>query len=224
MRRAAEISKLPEGVFSLLIGSGREVGSALVQHPAIKAVGFTGSTSGGTALMKLAADRAEPIPVYAEMGSVNPVFLLPGALKGDVRKLAIGLRASATMGVGQFCTNPGIVLVPSGESGPALIDAFASLMRASADAIMLNASIHAAFCSAVDERVGHAKVKTLVAHGGPFPATSDGRSTSVGTLAIECFVRLIAYQSCPQAALPPELRDGNPLGITRLVDGAFSKS
>ena len=114
---AVKETGMPDGTFSLLHGSGRVVGSALVTHPAIQAVGFTGSTGGGTALMKLAASRPQPIPVYAEMGSVNPVFILPGAAASDGPGLASGLQVSATMGVGQFCTNPGVVLVESSKNG-----------------------------------------------------------------------------------------------------------
>ena len=99
---------LPEGTFSLLYGPGREIGQALVQHPSIKAAGFTGSRAGGQALMKLAADRPEPIPFYAEMSSINPVFILPEALAKRGEALATGLYGSLTLGVGQFCTNPGL--------------------------------------------------------------------------------------------------------------------
>lgn len=316
---------MPDGVFSLLFGGGRTVGSALVSHPAIKAVGFTGSTAGGTALMKLASERSEPIPVYAEMGSVNPVVLLPQALGANSVDIANGLHISATMGVGQFCTNPGIVLVEKSETGDQFVQVFSDKMRETADQVMLNASIRDAYAGGVAKLDANANVDTLVSgssgsgdstclgstavfsadapvfleddslseeifgpgttiirwsdkpellrilekfegqltgtihatdedlanfseaiavlerkvgrivyngfptgvevchsmvHGGPFPATSDGRSTSVGTHAISRFTRLIAYQSSPQNRLPDELKDGNPLGIHRLVDGA----
>lgn len=323
---AARETGMPDGTFSLLHGSGRVVGSALVSHPSIQAVGFTGSTGGGTALMKLAASRPQPIPVYAEMGSVNPVFILPGAAAANGAGLATGLQASATMGVGQFCTNPGVVLVETSDSGNALVSAFAEEMSKSPSAIMLNPSIHSAYTGGVAERSDKEKVNTLVinddegvgcpgmaavfevsadtfledeslseeifgpettlvrwntkedllaiaeelegqltatihgtdedfeeyadlvsilerkvgrivyngfptgvevcpsmVHGGPFPATSDGRSTSVGTHAIERFIRLVAYQSSPQSLLPDELKDGNPLGIWRMVNGEFSR-
>lgn len=317
---------MPEGTFSLLHGSGRVVGSALVTHPAIQAVGFTGSTAGGTALMKLASSRPQPIPVYAEMGSVNPVFILPGAAASNGPGLASGLQVSATMGVGQFCTNPGVVLVESSKTGNAIVSSFTEEMSKAPSAIMLNPSIHSAYTGGVASRSGNEKVNTLVVndddgvgcpgvaavfevsadtfledeslseeifgpettlvrwntkedllavaeeldgqltatihgteqdlenyadlvailerkvgrivyngfptgvevcpsmvHGGPFPATSDGRSTSVGTHAIERFIRLVAYQSSPQSLLPDELKDGNPSGIMRMVNGEYTK-
>ena len=122
VQEAVAACGLPEGVFSLLFGGGRSVGQALVQHPAIKAVGFTGSRAGGLALMKLAAERAEPIPVYAEMSSINPTILLAGALAERGEALAIGLHGSVTIGVGQMCTNPGLVIVD--RRGP--VEAFQS--------------------------------------------------------------------------------------------------
>src|SRR6202043_997283 len=109
---------LPEGVFSLLFGSGSQIGVQLVKHPAMKAVAFTGSFAGGTALMKLAAARPEPIPCYSEMGSVNPVFVLPGALKQRASAIATGLQGSFTLGAGQFCTKPGLVLIPQQDGTP----------------------------------------------------------------------------------------------------------
>src|SRR5690606_32917464 len=111
---AAAASGLPDGVFALVMDDGHELGAALVQLPQVKAVGFTGSRAGGDALTRLAAARPEPIPVYAEMGSVNPVFVLPQAAAERARDLAEGLLGSFTLGVGQFCTNPGVVLLPSG--------------------------------------------------------------------------------------------------------------
>ena len=108
---------MPEGVFSLLFSSGYEIGQALVKHPAIKAVGFTGSRRGGRALMDIAAARPEPIPVYAEMSSVNPTFILPNAINERGDAIAAGLHASVTDGAGQFCTKPGLVFVPG--DGPA---------------------------------------------------------------------------------------------------------
>ncbi len=326
IQKAAQITDMPEGVFSLLFGGGRTVGSALVTHPAVKAVGFTGSTSGGTSLMKLASVRPEPIPVYAEMGSVNPVVLLPESLSANSEKIAAGLHISATMGVGQFCTNPGVVLVKKDESGDAFVESFVQKMKDTAAQVMLNPTIQRAYCDGVSQLKNNDKVRTLVAnaaaadatdclgatavfeadatafledeslsdeifgpgttlvrweskadllqllenfegqltgtlhatdtdlenysealpilerkvgrivynafptgvevchsmvHGGPYPATSDGRSTSVGTHAISRFTRLIAYQDSPQTLLPDELKDGNPLGIVRLEDGQY---
>ncbi len=326
IQRAAQQTGMPNGVFSLLFGGGRTVGSALVSHPAIKAVGFTGSTAGGTALMKVASERSEPIPVYAEMGSVNPVILLPQALANSADSIASGLHVSATMGVGQFCTNPGIVFIKKGSEGDAFIEIFVEKMKETAAQVMLNATIRNAYYDGVNHLKSNSRVTTHVAnaekgsdgaclgttaafeadgstflddeslsheifgpgttlirwtdkselicllenfvgqltgtlhatdediseysevvsilerkvgrivynsfptgvevchsmvHGGPFPATSDGRSTSVGTHAITRFTRLIAYQDSPQSLLPDELKDGNPLGLSRLEDGAF---
>src|SRR6185437_3573396 len=109
IREAVHESGLPEGTFSLLFDAGFEVGQALVKHPLVKGVGFTGSLKGGRALVDLAASRPDPIPVYAEMGSINPVFILPGALAERSATLVDGLHASATLNVGQFCTNPGLI-------------------------------------------------------------------------------------------------------------------
>jgi NADP-dependent aldehyde dehydrogenase len=322
VRQAAEDCGMPDGVFSMLIGEGRVAGQALAAHPAIKAVGFTGSRQGGLALVRTANARHEPIPVYAEMSSINPVFLLPGALAAGGAKLAQGFVDSLTLGVGQFCTNPGVVI---GLAGPDL-DAFAA---AAADALgakgagtMLTAGIHQAYVDAVGRRSGVDGVKLLaqggaegtgcaaqaalyacdaatylatpaldeeifgpaslviacrdeaemlavarrlegqltatvhatpadralaagllpalerkagrvlfngfptgvevshaMVHGGPFPATSDSRSTSVGATAIERFLRPVCYQDVPADLLPAELRDDNPLHLARMVDG-----
>lgn len=334
IRSAALEQGLPEGVFSLLFDGTQAVGEALVEHPAVKAVGFTGSRAGGTALAKLAASRPEPIPFYAEMSSVNPVFILPSAMDSRAETLAKGLHASVTLGVGQFCTNPGVVVTMA----PA--DAFASklaaLLNQTAPEPMLNRKIAEAYRRTVSERAAFAQVKfwdseavnaqtrpkdadnrpdicrsrptlfetdaasfvsepelqaeifgpstllvraethedllniacqmegnltatihgteqdlrefaDLVAiletkvgriifngfptgvevcnamvHGGTYPSTSDGRSTSVGGRSILRFVRPVAYQDFPESALPPELREGNPLGIWRQVDGMLS--
>jgi NADP-dependent aldehyde dehydrogenase len=323
VEQAARDCGAPEGVFSMLFGPGREVGIAIVKHPSIKAVGFTGSRSGGRALMDAAAARPVPIPVYAEMGSINPVFLLPGALQRNVEAIASGLQASVTLGVGQFCTNPGLVFAGSDSASNTFLQKLEALMSAAPPGTMLTADLCSAYRSGVQEfsrvagvrrtasvnadagekaQAGAAlfvanaetffknpalteevfgpstlvvqcgsreqmleaarklegqltatihgtpedlaanrdlisiletKVGRLVfngfptgvevchamTHGGPYPATSDGRSTSVGTRAIERFVRPVCYQGFPEAALPDELKEGNPLGIWRLVDG-----
>src|SRR5579862_5136765 len=116
IQRAVHECGLPAGVFSLLFDAGIEVGTALVQHSAIKAVAFTGSASGGQALMRLAAARPDPIPCYAEMGSTNPLFILPGAMRERSAQLAKGVQTSFTLGSGQFCTKPGLVFVPEADS------------------------------------------------------------------------------------------------------------
>ena len=318
--RAAEATGMPEGVFSLLYGGGRQVGQTVVAHPAIQAVGFTGSRAGGTALMATAAARPQPIPVFAEMSSINPVVILEGALLRGGKALATGFYQSLTLGVGQFCTNPGLVflagettaeflgtlteLTTTGTPGtmlnPAICQAYAgatsalaiqpgvsTLARAGAPcgngqgapAVFLTdiatfranpalqhemfgpatlvvtgttaeiletipslegqltatihgtdeeLAAHSELVAALERRAGRlifngfptgVEVCSSMVHGGPYPATSDGRSSSVGTLAIHRFVRPVAYQSFPATALPPELRDGNPLAIRRLVDG-----
>ncbi len=322
IREAVAERGLPEGVFSLLFDDGHEVGAALVTNPRIKAVGFTGSLAGGRALMDLAARRADPIPVYAEMGSVNPIFLLGGALADQAETLATGLHASVTNGVGQFCTKPGLVFVEAGEGAERLIAKLAALIEGTAAGTMLTAGMRSSYlrgvagitgvagverraavaetagragaalfvtdvatfrahpelahevfgpttlivrCSSVAEMAAaamglegqltatlHARpdelaarrnlVDTLVGkagrvlfggfptgvevahamvHGGPWPASSDGRSTSVGTMALQRFLRPVCYQNFPDAALPSELREENPLGLARLVDGRW---
>jgi alpha-ketoglutaric semialdehyde dehydrogenase len=328
IRESVRASGLPEGVFSMLFDAGVEVGVQLVKHPAIKAVAFTGSLAGGTALMKLAAARPEPIPCYSEMGSVNPVFVLPGALSKRASAVATGLQASFTLGAGQFCTKPGLVLVPQADGTPGFMKELGDRVQATPPQTLLTKAIADRYTSAVKGRVSDATVlaegaepaggsdaatvqaslfvadykdlqdnadlaqeifgpttvvvgyqdrKQLLAvaeqleghltatlqaeeselagyadlidiltrkvgrlvlnayptgvevchamvHGGPFPATSDGRSTSVGSQAIFRFTRLVCYQSFPDAALPDELKSSNPLGIMRLVDGERTRA
>ncbi len=322
IRESVKACGLPEGVFSMLFDSGVDVGIQLVKHPAIKAVGFTGSIAGGTALMKLCSERPEPIPCYAEMGSINPIFVLPGALNKRGGAFATGLQASVTVGAGQMCTKPGLVLVPQEDGTPgflkelgekvsstpaqtlltkAIADRFTAAVKGrladatmtaegvkaeNTTAAMVNASLFVAdykdltaneelaqeifgpttvvvgyqdrkqLLAVAEQMEGHLtatihgddsqlaeyadlvevltrKVGRLIlnayptgvevchamVHGGPFPATSDGRSTSVGTQAIYRFTRLFCYQSFPEAALPDELKSSNPLGIMRMVDG-----
>jgi 2,5-dioxopentanoate dehydrogenase len=315
--RAAQLTKMPEGVFSVLYGGGRKVGQAVVKHPVIQAVGFTGSRTGGTALMATAAARHQPIPVYAEMSSVNPVVILPGALARGEEALAEAFAGSLTLGVGQFCTNPGLVFMPA-DQGDAFLAKLKSVIEAGTPGMMLNASICQSYAEATASFAAVAGVETLatsvipaaagqgapmvltvsiqdflnndtlqgemfgpatlivrgsvaeieaalprlegqltaslhastaeltshtslvhalqgragrlifngfptgvevcssMVHGGPFPATSDGRSTSVGTMAIFRFCRPIAWQSFPDEALPAELQNANPLGIKRM--------
>lgn len=315
--RAAQLTNMPEGVFSVLYGGGRKVGQAVVKHPVTQAVGFTGSRAGGTALMDTAANRKQPIPVYAEMSSVNPVVILPGALERGEEALAEAFFGSLTLGVGQFCTNPGLVFLPAGK-GDAFLTKLKALIEAGTPGMMLNAGICNAFAestaafaaaegvetlarSVTDAGPGqgapavftvsisnflgnealqgemfgpatlivrgtveeieaaiphlegqltaslHASESELLAngslvialqnragriifngfptgvevcnsmvHGGPFPSTSDGRSTSVGTMAIFRFCRAIAWQNFPDAALTAELQEANPLGIKRM--------
>ncbi len=322
--QAAQQTGMPEGVFSLLFGSGRSVGVALVEAPAVQAVGFTGSRAGGTALMKAAAARKQPIPVYAEMSAVNPVVLLPEALAERGEAIAEGLFGSLTLGVGQFCTNPGLVFLQD-SGGSAFHNKLIQLVNGAGEGVMLNPGIAAAYrdsTAAIAGQPGVEAVATAAAaggancgvpalfsvpvetfrknpelqaemfgpatllvhgdlqeiekaiaelegqlvgtihgtaseleansslvrtlerrcgrlvyngfptgvevchamvHGGPYPATSDGRSTSVGTQAIDRFCRLVAWQGFPDAALPEELRSANPLQIWRMIDGERSR-
>ena len=317
---------MPEGTFNLLFSSGYEIGQALVKHPAIKAVGFTGSRMGGRALMDIAAARPEPIPVYAEMSSVNPTFILPSAVKERGDAIAAGLHASVTGGVGQFCTKPGLVFVPGDENSDVFVSKVRGLVTATEPLPLLTGGIQNSYEKASRHREGEVEVaaannksglegfavnpsifetpaisylKTpdlneeifgpttllirsndreqllriarslegqltasihgteedlaeysdLIAiletkvgrlifngfstgvevcasmvHGGSYPATSDGRSTAVGTRAITRFSRLVCYQNFPQDALPDELRDGNPRKIWRMVDGEFGRA
>jgi len=322
LRQAVADCGLPEGVFSLLFGSGNEVGTALVADPRIKSVGFTGSRRGGLALMKVAAARAEPIPVFAEMSSINPVYLLPAALATRGADIGRKFVASLTLGAGQFCTNPGLVLAAEGPGLEAFLEASAAALSDSPCATMLTPGIHAAYDEGVGRLSAHPRVKSIargvatngpnqaraalfttdagsllndpalreevfgssslvvrcesveamraaterlegqltatlqmdeadipmasrllpvlerkagrilvngfptgvevchaMVHGGPFPATSDPRATSVGSLAIRRFLRPVCYQDMPQALLPQALRDGNPLELWRRVDG-----
>jgi 2,5-dioxopentanoate dehydrogenase len=328
IRESVKACALPEGVFSMLFDAGVDVGVRLVQHPAIKAVAFTGSFAGGTALMKLAAGRPEPIPCYSEMGSVNPIFVLPGALNKRARAVATGLQASFTVSGGQMCTKPGLVLVPQEDGTPAFMKELGDRVNGTPSQTLLTKAIADRYTSAVKGRMSDATVlaegakaegssaaatvqaslfvadykdlteneelaqeifgpttvvvgyqdrKQLLAvaeqleghltatlqgdeseladyadlidiltrkvgrlilntyptgvevchamvHGGPFPATSDGRSTSVGTQAIYRFTRLVCYQSFPDAALPDELKSSNPLGIMRMIDGERTRA
>ncbi|CAP41592.1 aldehyde dehydrogenase (NADP(+)) [Bordetella petrii] len=145
IQKAVQTHGLPEGVFSLLIGAGRKIGEALVAHPAIKAVGFTGSRQGGLALVKTANARPEPIPVYAEMSSINPVFLFPAALANRGQALGKAFVESLTLGAGQFCTNPGLVLAIDGPDLQSFIDAASAALAQKSAQTMLTPGIHEAY-------------------------------------------------------------------------------
>lgn len=328
IRRAVDALGLPEGTFSLVHGRTPAVGAALVTHPEARAVGFTGSFAGGKALFDLAASRPRPIPVYAEMGSTNPVFLLPGALAERADELAEGVTGSVTLGAGQFCTNPGLLIAVRGEGTERFAAALARKLEAAPLGTLLHAGIRAGYdtglerlrsvagvspltsapadgtpgcdvrpaafrtdaatfrshpelgeevfgpatvlveCSSAEDLLGlsrglggqltatvHGTAEDIEAfaglteileekagrlvfggyptgvevcpsmhHGGPFPATTDPASTSVGTAAIRRFTRPVCYQNAPPGVLPAELRDENPEGLLRLVDGEWSRS
>ncbi|WP_422861594.1 aldehyde dehydrogenase (NADP(+)) [Flagellimonas sp. W118] len=324
INKAAQKCEMPNGVFSMVHGASIAVGQAVVRHPLIKAIGFTGSFRGGKSLFDEAARREEPIPVYAEMGSTNPVFVLPGALKENHEALAVGLSNSVQLGVGQFCTNPGLTIVPNqeevhlfenvlkenisdAESATMLTDAIQSaynrgleklksketvqsisagkkgerqaqgvpeVLSVSADDFLsdkeleeeifgpstllvrtkdkaemikiakgLNGHLTATvqgteadlmeysdLLKILERKVGRLLINGFptgvevchsMVHGGPFPATSDSRMTSVGTAAITRFTRPICYQNYPDVLLPDELKKTNPLGILRLENGAY---
>ena len=326
---AVRLCGLPAGVFSFLQGSTHALGTALVRHPGVKAVGFTGSHRAGRALMDAAHSRPEPVPVFAEMSSLNPVFLLPGALGERTHQIAEGLKNSLTMGVGQFCTKPGLIFALSGSATDSLKEALAVALRASAPGTLLHPGIRDAYAASIYEAIKvegvsllaqsekgedpartqarpvmlvtnaetfrtnpslrvemfgpagllvetadlaellelasglegqltatiHAaesdlpqmrelagvlerkagrlllngfptgvEVSPAMQHGGPYPATSDSRFTSVGTAAILRWVRPVCYQNLPDAALPPELKNNNPLNLMRLVNGSLSRA
>lgn len=142
---AVEKCGIHPGVFSLVQGGKRGVGAALVQHPLIKAVGFTGSLAGGRALFDLCAQRPEPIPFFRELDSVNPMFVLPGALVARSNELGKGWAASLVMGAGQFCTNPGIAIVPKGAAGDAFLAQAAAVLAETPAQSMLTLGIADAY-------------------------------------------------------------------------------
>jgi NADP-dependent aldehyde dehydrogenase len=330
---AADETGAPDGVLSLLQARGLEIARALVTAPQIQAVAFTGSLNAGRAIHDLAASRPHPIPVYAEMASLNPVFIAPGALAARAAEIAEGLANSITLGTGQFCTKPGLVFVPDNEHGRAFARLVGERVAAREPGVMLSAQLHAALTRQLGRTVGlpgvavlarstpdaarsaesgagavcgglvaatdlatftrtralheehfgpvsllvrcpspdamidaatdlegsltatvHAdpadhdfaarltaaladKVGRLVwngyptgvavtwamQHGGPYPATTSAAHTSVGATAIRRFLRPVAFQNTPDAVLPEALRNANPLGIQRLVDGRWTR-
>lgn len=326
IRRAAVNTGMPSGVFSSLIGSGHELGQLLVTHPDVRSVAFTGSQKGGLALYDLAQSRDEPIPVFAEMGSVNPVILCANSLRAGGPEIAKTLAHSLTLGCGQFCTNPGLLLIEDFDGLDEWLNDFAAAATQTDVHGMLNRGIYESYkaekkgmlefpeielvgeaptsqgelvpaaavakipaadfirnhdlqdevfgpyCLAVickdtaelteackalhgqltgtfygteedlqekaeaiealQTQVGRlafggaptgVEVNSAMQHGGPFPATTDARFTSVGTQAIYRFVRPLAFQNWPEAALPAELQKDNPLGLWRSVDGIPGK-
>ncbi|MBC7616167.1 MAG: aldehyde dehydrogenase (NADP(+)) [Pedobacter sp.] len=325
---AIEKTGVPKGVFSMLYDNGYEIGEQLVKHPTTKAVAFTGSYLGGMALVKMAQERKQPVPVFAEMGSINPIVFLPEAINQKAEELANKYAASITLGAGQFCTNPGLLLA---IESPALIrfkETIAQAISAIPSSTMLTAGIHKnydqlsgeiskieetkwiaqsnqindtlqnqsvakvaevsaehflanpklheeifgpysllviakdiaqltavvavldgqltvtvmsenkeianypALINKLTEKTGRlilngvptgVEVCAAMQHGGPFPATTDSRFTSVGSTAIYRFVRPIAWQDWEDSLLPDELKESNPLGIFRLIDQTYTK-
>jgi alpha-ketoglutaric semialdehyde dehydrogenase len=319
---AAREQGLPSGIFSLLNGPNNALGAALVANPHIKAVGFTGSRAAGLALAKIASARAEPIPIYAEMSSVNPVLLLPAALAAGAERLGREFVASLNLGVGQFCTNPGLIVAQDGAALDGFIAAAGAAMAPIAPGVMLTPGIQRNYQQGIDRLVDRKGVTRLaigaesevvhggraalfhtsaatflsdaeigaevfgpasvivrcagetelsrvleriegqltitmhlldadlslarrllpvlerkagrlvvngwptgvevshaMVHGGPFPATTDGRSSSVGTIAVERFLRPVCYQGFPDALLPAALRQAAAVSRPHGGDG-----
>jgi NADP-dependent aldehyde dehydrogenase len=332
VQEAVRACGMPPGTFSMVNGPSPAVGLALVRHPLARAVGFTGSLGAGRALFDAANARAVPIPLFAEMGSINPVFVLPGALKSRGAAVAQSMAKSVTLGVGQFCTKPGLALGLGGADFDSFAKTLSREISQSPAATMLHAGIAEHYRSGFEKRRGISGVRvagineadsasarakksagaiaavftadsqlfrdepslsdelfgpaTLVVpceskeclteiaanlagqltvtihatdedlkefaplidilrekagrlvfgsmptglevgpatqHGGPYPATTDPRFTSVGTAAILRFVRPVCFQDFPQAWLPAELKDENPRGIARMIDGVWTR-
>jgi 2,5-dioxopentanoate dehydrogenase len=312
--------ELPEGLFQHVEG-GSEEGQELVKHPLVKAVAFTGSFEGGMALFRTAVNRTEPIPVYLEMGSVNPIFVLPEKMMQDAAGTGKIIAQSVLLGTGQFCTNPGIIFVPAGSEQ--FIETIKQIFINTPAEPMLHGRIAVNFYIALESALRVRGVETItrqsvshthgapslaltslenwlknpdlqnevfgpftllveykdtsdlqkaakalngqltctllgteteleknadlidllrekcgrllfagvptglevshaMTHGGPFPATSDSRSTSVGTYSIKRFVRPVTWQNSPRSILPDALKDQNPLGIYRIVNGNYT--
>ncbi|QMU65046.1 MAG: aldehyde dehydrogenase family protein [Flavobacteriaceae bacterium] len=323
--KAIEKTGMPKGIFSNLNSSGIEVGITLVKHPSVKAVGFTGSIRGGRALLDLAAQREEPIPVFAEMGSINPVVILPEVLKERGDTLAKTYAGSITLGTGQFCTNPGLILGIKSDELTGFIQNLGKEIMAIQPSVMLHANIirayknnknnaiaqpgitlvanhkkpvhaniaqqaiatvegktflenpilhrevfgpfsivvqckdieeletiishlegqltgtliandkeaskYASIISELQNRVGRmiyngvptgVEVCPSMVHGGPYPASTDSRFTAVGITSVKRWVRPFSYQDWPNELLPDELKDENPLGIIRTVNGKMT--
>jgi NADP-dependent aldehyde dehydrogenase len=326
--RAMEACHIPHGVFSMLHGTGADVAQELVRHPLTRALGFTGSQRAGRALFDAAAARPEPIPVFAEMSSLNPIFILPGAMKNRADAIAQGLKTSFTMGVGQFCTKPGLVFALGGPDFDGFTEQFRKQVQTTLPGTMLHQGICDAYYAGIervrklpgvvvlaesdadaDEKRAQAEpvafatdVETFLLHrelqeevfgpftllvdarsvteleaaaralpgqltatiqcepgelaafadlvgilerkagrvlvngfptgvevcpamqhGGPYPATTDSRSTSVGTAAIARWARPLCWQGFPEGALPEALRNANPTGIMRTINGELTR-
>lgn len=324
--KAASGCGMPEGVFAHVHGAAQAIGEALVKHPYTKAVGFTGSYGGGKQLFDWGSQRKEPIPVFAEMGSVNPVFLLPEKMKTAAAAVAKMYASSVTLGVGQFCTNPGIIVGIKGSDLDQFMDTLSEEIKNVPAAKMLHAGIAKSFAEKKEKALSQAGVQTLSAvenpdsgsmgapvisttsattflnnpllheevfgpysiiiqcesmkemtavarnlegqltatlmatekditdnieleeavknicgrfilnnvptgvevclsmhHGGPFPATTDSRFTSVGADGIKRFARPVVYQNWPDSLLPDELKAANPLGLWRTVNDTPGK-
>jgi len=327
IRRAVRAKGFPEGTFSMVHGLSPDVSVELVKHPSIKAVGFTGSLRVGRALFDVAAQRPDPIPVFAEMGSTNPIFILPEALKTRSQSIAEGLFRSVTLGLGQFCTTPGLVFGVETDAFQSFRETILPLFDQAPPGTMLNQNVAKGYgdklaqfaalkgvtaqlsskgsnrektegqpgafvtdaktwfdthelheeifgpatvmvrCGSREELLEAARkldgsltatihgtpeelaennelidllsrkagrvifnsyptgveVGYAMHHGGPWPATTDAKFTSVGAAAIFRFARPVCYQNFPEQMLPPELQNENPRHIWRLVNGEFTQ-
>lgn len=323
--RAAKQCNMPDGIFSSLNGEGAALGIKLAAHAGIKAIGFTGSREAGMSLIKIASERTVPIPVYAEMSSVNPVILLPGIVAEQAVDTAEKLASSIHLGAGQFCTNPGLIFAIEDESLPGFFEVLKEKLAGAPAQVMLNKNIahnyyhgkntlhqseetetllfvteekaqfeaapalfkvsantflnhkylqeevfgplsilvvckhqeelllaleslegqltatvfgtlkelkHCAnLVTVLTEKAGRiifnnvptgVEVSYAMIHGGPFPSSSDARSTSVGGEALMRFLRPVCFQDCPQDILPDELKNQNERGMLRKIDGIYS--
>ncbi|MEO6230265.1 MAG: aldehyde dehydrogenase (NADP(+)) [Ferruginibacter sp.] len=321
IQTAARKTNMPDGVFSLLFDNGIDIGLQLVKHPLVKAVGFTGSYKAGKALYDLAVSRPEPIPVYAEMSSTNPVFILPQAMNERGQEIAAAYSAAVTLGVGQFCTNPGMLIYQNKDDNfklslktafektmggvmltPSILNSYNNGLQqhlattgveqlatsgsqpSNSDSVAvpqlitveskvfnsnpmlseevfgpaaiiipvtvkkemldiaenlsghLTATVHGTveelieykeLLDTLEQKAGRViingfptgvEVCSSMVHGGPFPSTTDSKTTSVGTAAVHRFTRPVCYQNMPQPLLPAELKDKNTLGIFRLIN------
>ena len=327
IKRAAKNCSIPDGVFSMFYGSGKIIGQALIKHPSVKAAGFTGSRNAGRLLFNIASNRQEPIPFFAEMGSINPTIIFPNVLKKKSKEIASALANSINLGAGQFCTNPGLILVIKTKENDRFFNYLNDAISVSQPSVMLNEKICESYesnknnllddpdvtllaesainndnlniglptiayvdadkflqnsklsneifgpfslvvlCSdrkelqevvnkmegqltasvfsetkeiseyktiinILNHRVGRVifngvptgvEVCDSMQHGGPYPASSDSRFTSVGTHAIKRFTRPISYQNLDDEFLPAELQNKNPLNIWRIVNGTLTK-
>ena len=185
--KAVKICDMPEGTFALLHGNSRAVGEALVKHPGIKAVGFTGSYGGGKALFEYANARPEPIPVFAEMGSTNPVFILPGALEERGEEIATGIAGSITMGVGQFCTNPGLSFVQKSGGATKFYDRLNLKISEIPAGVMLTPDMKKSYDNGVQKTLGIDQVEDF-AKGLEEDSPNSGRPRIFKT-SIENFMR-----------------------------------
>jgi NADP-dependent aldehyde dehydrogenase len=196
---AAQATQMPPGIFSMLHGRGNDVGIGLVKHPATKAVGFTGSLQGGRALFDAAAARSEPIPVYAEMGSTNPVFVLPGALQSGAETLAKGLVQSVTLGVGQFCTKPGLVFGAKSPEWDLLQQSVAKFASQTPPGVMLTSGIGERFAKGVLE-AGRIQSARVLASAGAFVLAVDAAAFRQNALLREeIFGPAVFFVTCDSA-------------------------